>query len=301
MNDVYYTTLIDRDILSITGPDSLAFLQGIVTNDLEKLNDKIALYSAILTPQGKYLHDFFIFEVDGNIYIDCPKNQIDSIEKKLNMYRLRANLEITKPGDAYSVFSLTGPGVIDITQAEEGLINSELSGKGIIFFDPRLNQLGARAVLKKNSAIDIIINKGFIKKDYENYNELQISMGIPGGIDVEFLRGAFPLELGFSELNAISFEKGCYVGQEVTARMKVRNLVKKRLVPVLFDGASLKAGTTIYIQDKPVGQVFAAANDKGVVMFRIEKLLQILKSKEELIVDQTKVRPTLPDWFNINV
>jgi len=300
MNDVYYTTLIDRGILSITGTDSLAFLQGIVTNDLEKLNDKIALYSAILTPQGKYLHDFFIFEIDGNIYIDCPINQIDSLEKKLNMYRLRANLEITKVGDAYSVFSLTGPGVVAIMHAEKGLINPELPVTGTVFLDPRLNQLGARAVVKTESAIELLNDKGFTEKNYESYNELQITLGIPGDINVEFLRGAFPLELGFSELNAISFKKGCYVGQEVTSRMKVRNLVKKRLVPVFFEGASLKAGTTISIQDKPVGQVFAKANDKGIVMFRIEKLLQTLEKKEELIVGQTKVRPTFPGWFNLN-
>jgi len=300
MNDVYYTTLIDRGILSITGPDSLAFLQGIVTNDLEKLNEKTALYSAILTPQGKYLHDFFIFELEGNIHIDCPKNQIDSLEKKLNMYRLRANLEITKLGDAYSIISLTGPGISDIMHPEQGIVNSELYGKGIVVFDPRLNQLGARAVLKKKSASDILNNKEFTEKNYEDYNKLEITLGIPGSIDAVFLRSAFPLELGYSELNAISFNKGCYVGQEVTARMNVRNLVKKRLVPVSFEGESLKAGTTISIQDKPVGQVFAKANDKGIVMFRIDRLLQIIERKEGLIVGQTKVRPTLPDWFNLN-
>ena len=299
MNDVYCTKLKDRSILSITGPDTLAFLQGIVTNDMEKLVEKKMQFSAILTPQGKYLYDFFIFSTSTDIFIDCQKDTVDALEKTLNMYRLRAKVEINNRRDAFSVFSIIRQQNEVKNSTEDQYENLNKFNEIMTSADPRLTQLGTRAIIPNKFENQIIPMHGFIEKNEIWYKHLQMSLGVADYMPNSVLRRYFPLELGFNELNAVSFTKGCYVGQEVTARMKVRNLVKKRLVPVSFQEEIPATGSNILSQGKGVGEILAVTNNQGLAMFRIEALNQALNEDRELLAENTLVKPTIPPWFNL--
>jgi len=297
MNDTHYTALTDRGILSVSGTDSLAFLQGIVTNDIEKVTANSAIYAAILTPQGKYLHDFFVAKSGDNFLLDCPANQLSELTKRLKMYRLRAKVDIEDRSDDYTVFAITGPNACNFAALTGIPGNATNYGDGIAFVDPRIVELGLRTIQPTASGIEFMKNAGLKVGNLETYKASQCSFGIPDGENSEFLKQAFPLEIGFDELNAISFEKGCYVGQEVTTRMKIRKLVKKRLVPVTFDGKAPAPGSAIHNQDKAAGQIFAANNEIGLAMIRLETLDQVLAAGSDLVVEETILRATKPTWF----
>ncbi|MGB0575840.1 MAG: YgfZ/GcvT domain-containing protein [Alphaproteobacteria bacterium] len=299
MNDTYYTALTDRGILSITGPDSLAFLQGIVTNDIEKVSANCAVYAAILTPQGKYLHDFFVVKSGDQFLLDCPSNQLEALTKRLKMYRLRAKVEIEDLSDEFAIFSITGPNVFNAAGVTESPGNAINYDNGIAFVDPRLVELGLRTIQPVSTAIEFIKKTGFQEEILETYKTTQISLGVPDGDSGEILKQAFPLEIGFDELNAISFDKGCYVGQEVTTRMKIRKLVKKRLVPVTFNGIAPVPGTSIQYQNKEAGQVYACNGEQGIAMLGLETLANALDGGTELTTEETTLRVTKPGWFQL--
>jgi folate-binding protein YgfZ len=299
MNDTYYTALTGRGTLSVSGTDSLAFLQGIVTNDIEKVSTNRAIYAAILTPQGKYLHDFFVTKFDDCFLLDCPTNQLGELTKRLKMYRLRAKVDIEDRSNDFSVFAITGPNTPGFTGLTAAPGNATDYGDGIAFVDPRLAELGLRTIQPAATAIEFMKNAGLSLGNLETYQASQYSLGIPDGSNSELLKQTFPLEIGFEELNAISFDKGCYVGQEVTTRMKIRKLVKKRLVPVAFDGKAPAPGSTIQNQDKAAGQIFAANDGIGLAMIRLETLNQVINAGAELAAEETTLHATKPTWFQI--
>ena len=299
MNDTYYTALTDRGILSVSGADSLAFLQGIVTNDIEKVSENCAIYAAILTPQGKYLHDFFVAKIGDSFLLDCPTNQLGELTKRLKMYRLRAKVDIEDRSDDFAIFAITGPNTPNFVELTGTAGAATDYGDGIAFVDPRLIELGLRTIQPAATAIDFMKKAGLSAGVLENYQASQFSFGVPDGGNCEVLKQTFPLEIGFDELNAISFDKGCYVGQEVTTRMKIRKLVKKRLVPVIFDGSAPAPGAVIHNQDKAAGQIFAANNESGLAMIRLETLDQVLNGDSKLATEETTLRATKPAWFQI--
>ena len=298
MNDAHYTSLTNRGILSVSGIDSLAFLQGIVTNDVERVSSSHSIYAAILSPQGKYLSDFFIVKFGSGFLLDCPANQINELTKRLSTYRLRAKVDIEDQSKIYNVISVIGKKA----HSDTGL--SEIPGKtvpfseGMVFVDPRLIELGIRAILPTTSTQKFLNKFGYSAESMASYKAAQFSLGVPDGGDDKILKQAFPLEVGFDELNAISFDKGCYIGQEVTTRMKIRKLVKKRLVPMVFSGSAPKPGSTIRKQDMRAGQIFAASGGAGRAMLRLEILDQVLNEGTKLVAEETTLKVRKPSWFN---
>ena len=141
---------------------------------------------------------------------------------------------------------------------------------------------------------------GYKAKGIASYKARQFSLGVPDGGDDEIFKQAFPLEIGFDELNAISFDKGCYIGQEVTTRMKIRRLVKKRLVPMVFSGDPPQPGSIIRKQDVKAGQIFSASSEAGLAMLRLEILDQVLAEGIELVAEQTTLKVKKPSWFKIS-
>ncbi len=299
MNDAHYTPLTDRAILSVSGADSLAFLQGIVTNDMEKVSSTKAIYAAILTPQGKYLHDFFVTKAKDRYLIDCPISQTAELTKRLKMYRLRADVEIDDQSEQHRVLSIVNHDDLNEFGLDAIPGKANLFGGGIVFIDPRLAELGIRAIIPAASSAEFEEKTELAEQPLENYKFLQHSVGVPDGNDGEVLKQAFPLEMGFDELNAISFDKGCYVGQEVTTRMKIRNLVKKRLVPIHFEDGSPEAGADVLDQNKTTGQVFSVGPNSGLAMIRLEAIEQVAAGESNLIADEIPLQATQPDWFQL--
>ena len=147
MTENTYTLLEDRGMLTLSGEDSHAFLQGLISNDVDKISEGRAIYAALLTAQGKYLHDFFVFELDGSLALDCEKARIDDLMRRLRMYRLRAKIELDIPGDNWTVIAITG-------NASPNL------ARGVIYQDPRHDGLGARAALPVADLADLHLSAG---------------------------------------------------------------------------------------------------------------------------------------------
>jgi tRNA-modifying protein YgfZ len=232
--------LTDRAVLAVSGLEARAFLQGLVTNDMELGG---ARYAALLTPQGKILFDFMIVERDDGFLIDCAKASREVLQKRLTLYRLRAKVEIA-PRDDFSVAA-----------AWDG---SELADS---FTDPRLPALGIRAIAPA----------GYGDADYLSH---RLALGVPEAADFGQDK-IFALDAGLDELNAVSFTKGCYVGQELTARMKHRGTARKRLLLVESpDGSVLSADAPIAAEGREIGNITNVYGARGFGLIRLDRLAE---------------------------
>ena len=227
----------DRHILEITGTDARSFLQGLVTNDVDKL-DQGLVYAALLTPQGKYLADFFMVPAGDAILIDVDRSLAKMLKMRLTMYKLRADVTIS---DApLNLHRGLGPTPEDA------------------FADPRDASLGWRAYRHDPAP-----------ENATDWDALNIAAAIPKS-GVELTSDSFILEMGFERLNGVDFRKGCYVGQEVTARMKHKTELRKGLAQVTLQGAA-EPGTEITADGKPVGTLHSRSGDTALAYLRFDR------------------------------
>ena len=240
-----------RAIYEISGSDAESFLQGLVTNDVEKLDDRL-LYAALLTPQGKYIADFFLFRRDDAILLDVDAAPADGLVKRLTMYKLRADVAISE--SELKVFRGTGP-------APEGALA-----------DPRHEDLGWRLYGEKEG------------DDGSEFEAIRVRHCIPETA-VELTPDTFILEAGFERLNGVDFRKGCYVGQEVTARMKHKTELRKGLARVNVDGAAI-VGAEITAGGKPAGTLFTQSGDMAIAYLRFDR------ATGEMLADGAKITYT---------
>ena len=293
---INYVILDDRGLLKITGVDALDFLQGLITNDVNKVKSERALYAAMLTPQGKYLHDFFITQMNGELVIDCEAKRLQDLKRKLNLYKLRSKVELTDVSKNYVVSALIGDQVAEALQLcnQEGIVKPFLNGVALI--DPRIASVGARIILPRENAEDALIKAGFTAGKTEDYESLRLRLGLPDGSRDMVIDKSILLENGFKELNGIDWEKGCYMGQELTARTHYRGLIKKRLMPVQIEGPLPPAGTTIKLGDTNVGEMRSGNTEWGLALIRLEHFKKISDSGEYFSAKGTILRPIKPDW-----
>ncbi len=246
--------LKDRGLISISGDDAKKFLQNIITNDIKKVSENNTIFSALLTPQGKYLNEFFIIKSKNGYYLDCAENTAQELIENLMKYKLRSNIEI----EDYSNKFVTG--VIKLEKFRE-LQRDIGSGERTInfrespiFIDPRNKKLGAR-VLSSLEKLYLTIKKLKLKIiDISNYYHDAYELGIPEKGLRKLKDKLFGLEANFEELQAIDFKKGCFVGQENTARMKLKNKLRRRLLPVKSK-EFLKIGEDLSFNNLVVGKI----------------------------------------------
>ena len=276
----------DRALIALAGADRTSFLQGIVSNDVTKVTEERAVYAAFLTPQGKYLHDIFIASLGEQLLIDCEAGRRTDLLRRLGMYKLRAKVTLAEE-NGLAIGLHFGPDVLARLglPAEAGRARAE--GEGIHFVDPRLPQLGVRAILPR-AAMPAETGSA------ADYDRLRLSLGVPDGSRDLTVEKAILLENGFDELHAIDWDKGCYMGQELTARTRYRGLVRKRLLPVAIDGAAPAPGTALLQNDKEMGEMRSAAGDLGLALIRLEALGQ-----GPLSADGARLTPRKPDWVRI--
>jgi folate-binding protein YgfZ len=273
----------DRALIALSGPDRYGFLQGIVSNDVAKATAERAIYAAFLTPQGKYLHDIFIAALGDRLLIDCEAGRRTDLLRRLSLYKLRSKVTLAEEnglvvGLHFGPSALAGLGL----QPQAGAARAE--GAGILFVDPRLAELGARAILPGAQAP---AETGTAA----DYDRLRLSLGVPDGSRDLPVEKAILLENGFDELNAIDWDKGCYMGQELTARTRYRGLVRKRLMPVAIEGAAPAPGTPLLQDGKEAGEMRSAAGDLGVALVRLETL-----GNGPLTAEGARLTPRKPDW-----
>ncbi|MCB1970859.1 MAG: folate-binding protein YgfZ [Geminicoccaceae bacterium] len=248
--------LADRALLRISGKDARAFLQGIVSNDVGALQPACPLYAALLTPQGKFLHDFILYEQDGGvILVDVAAEGRQDLVRRLTMYRLRAKVDIDE--ETRSCVLAMFP------ERRESMPEGFMA-----FADPRDPGLGLRLV-----GSDAMLPPSL--DDPALYDLHRLKLGIPDGARDLVRERSTLAEADFERLNGVSFTKGCYVGQELTARMKHRGLAKRRLLPVIIDGESPACGTLLELDGKEVAEMRSSCDGYGMALVRIDGIKAI--------------------------
>ncbi|MBU0726514.1 MAG: folate-binding protein [Alphaproteobacteria bacterium] len=282
-----------RKLLRITGEDKRSFLQGLISNDIEKVTPERAIWAALLTAQGKFLHDFFIAEMDDAFLLAGEAERIDDLKRRLSMYKLRARvaLEIAEGWQVALAYGAEALAALDLP-AEPGA--ARRFGGGVAFVDPRLAEAGACLFLPDLAPLAAA---GFQPGDQAGHERLRISLGLPDGSRDMQVDKAILLENGFDELHGVDWKKGCYVGQELTARTKYRGLIKKRLMPVAIDGPSPEAGAIILLGDREAGEMRSAEDGQGLALIRLEALQNLQESGESALrVGDTRLTPRKPGW-----
>jgi folate-binding protein YgfZ len=294
-----YVTLPSRGILAIDGPDRVAFLQGLVSNDVTQAGPSRAIYAAFLTPQGKYLHDFFVVELGGKLLLDGEAERLADLQRRLKMYKLRSKITLEDACSQVSVTAVFGAGALEALglPAEAGA--AAPLGDGIVFVDPRLPGMGARAILPRGSEGEVLEPAGFLGVDVAGYDRLRLEAGVPDGSRDMVVEKAILLENNLDELHAISWQKGCYMGQELTARTRYRGLVRKRLFPVIVEGALPEPGTPVMMGGKEAGEVRSGNGDRALAMLRLEEMAKAEAEGIPLLAGGAKLTPVKPEWMNL--
>jgi folate-binding protein YgfZ len=289
-----FVLLENRGILEVSGPDRRSFLQGLVSNDVEKVSSGTVRYTALLTAQGRYLHDFVILEAGESIWLDAEASRLGDLKVRLSAYRLRAKVSLEERSDlaVAAVFGDEAPAALSLPDAPGA---ARVLGSGIAFIDPRLSALGARVILPRDRARITFVELGFAEADFATYDRLRLSLGVPNSTLDLVPEKSILLESGFDELNGIDWQKGCYVGQELTARTKYRGLTKKRLMPVEISGPAPTPGTIVTADGREVGEMRSSREGFGLALLRIEPVLggKTLEAGGALLV------PVRPTWMRL--
>ena len=280
--------LEDRGLISINGGDAKDFLQNIITNDIEKVNSTNSIFSALLTPQGKYLHEFFLIKSSDGFFLDCNGQSTQDLIEHLSKYILRSKVFIKDLSTNYVI------GVINLEKFREVQSNEKKSTETIlyrdcpVFIDPRSNRLGVR-ILSTLEKLHLTIKKLNLKMvSNENYINTAHSSGIPIK-GIKYLKDQlFGLEANFEELKAIDFKKGCYVGQENTARMKLKNKLRRRLLAIKTDG-SINVGSELLFNNVKIGKVLIGGSHPFALIKLFDPKFSEFKDKE-ILIDNKKIK-----------
>ena len=292
MADGSFTLLDGRAVLAVSGADRRTFLQGLVSNDVEKIADDRAVYAALLTAQGKYLHDFVMVELGDAIWLDCEAARLTDLKRRLAIYRLRAKVEIAERPElgVAAVWGRDTLAALGLSE-EPGAVHRQ--DEGVVLTDPRLPALGARAIMDRGALARLAAL--FEAANRAGYDRHRLALGIPDGSRDLVPEKSILLESGFDELNGVDWQKGCYVGQELTARTKYRGLIKKRLVPVRINGRAPAAGTIVMADGKDAGEMRSASGDIGLALVRLDTVV----GRRPLTAGTATLEACIPAWMRI--
>jgi folate-binding protein YgfZ len=300
MTGLHYHLPSDRGVIAVAGEDRQAFLQGLISNDTTKISASRAVYATLLTAQGRLLFDLFIVEQDGRYLVDCDGPRRADLVKRLSMYRLRSKASISDADADWRTAVLFGDGAAAAVGLDGEAGTAAAFGGGVAYVDPRLPDLGIRLILPRASAADTLNSlKAANDADGAAYHRLRITLGVPDAARDLIAEKSILLENGFDELNAIDWQKGCYMGQELTARTRYRGLVRKRLMPVRIEGTPPAPGTPLMLGDKEMAEMRGASADGtvGLAMVRLEALAK--DPRPVFHAGDAKLSPDIPGWMRL--
>ena len=286
--------LEDRGILFIQGSDTKEFLQNLITNDINNVTEKSSCFASLLNPQGKYLFDFLILKHKNGYFLDCEKNQIEDLYKQLMIYKLRSNIEILNLSNEFTIAVLSHEKFISFDGAKDLEGYTIKYGEDPIFLDPRHKKLGGRIVINLEK-LNLTLNKLNLEtSDIKEYYKLSHTIGIPQKNTNKLKNKIFGIECNFEELNCIDFKKGCYVGQENTSRIKLRNKLSKRLLPVELIKGELKEGAAILNNTHEIGKILIDNEYPfALIKFSSENFDAKIQYKSENAI----IKINFPDWI----
>lgn len=250
-----FTSLPERGVVAVTGDDARKLLQGLISNDMDALDKPgSAMHAALLSPQGKILFEFFVVQAEGGFLLETAQDKAADLVKRLSMYRLRAQVDIADRSDQYSVAVHWGDAADDRGAA------------ALHYRDPRRPELAARWLISRSAGIDTAAEAG-ARDDYERR---RVALGVPEAQADYALGDTFPHEANLDRLGGISFTKGCFVGQEVAARMHNKSVVRKRVVRVNA-AEPLRAGADVTIGTAVIGRIGSVAGTEALAMLRLDR------------------------------
>jgi hypothetical protein len=280
-----FTLLPHRSVIAVAGPDRAEFLQGLISNDTAKVMGGEAIWAALLTPQGRFLNDMFVVDAGAETFLlETERERAAALARKLKMYTLRSKATVEDRSAAMEVAVVFGADAGKIVPLDDVTA----------FVDPRLPELGVRVIAPTGQATSLLAAHGAVEVPNQAYEALRLTLGVPDGSRDLPPEKALLLESGFDELNGVDWKKGCYMGQELTARTKYRGLVRKRLIPVKVDGPLPAPGTPIEHDGQEVGEIRSGSGNRAIAMLRLEAL-----HAGDLTSGATRVLPEVPAWMKL--
>jgi folate-binding protein YgfZ len=288
--------LEDRAILYIIGLDSKDFLQNLISNDINKVTDESSCFASLLNPQGKFLYEFIVVKHKSGYFIDCEKTQSEEIFKQLNLYKIRSKVEILNLSNEFVVASFGYEKYLSIEGSKDILGFTFKYREDPIILDPRNKNLGARLIINLEK-LYLSLKKLDLKDDkIENYYIQSHKLGIVPKKLNQLQNKLFGIECNYEELNGIDFKKGCYVGQENTARIKLKNKLSKRLLPIKVIEGKLSEDEKIYNNNVEIGKVLIN-NDYP---FGLIKYLDKNFNKDQVFKSENgSFKIFIPQWLKI--
>ena len=286
--------LEDRGILFVNGLDAKEFLQNLVTNDINKVDNSNSCFASLLTPQGKFLFDFLIVKHKSGYFIDCEKKQANNLFKKLIIYKLRSKVEIMNLSNEFVIAAFSYEKFMSFKEAKDILSYTFKYREDPILLDPRHKKLGGRLIINLEK-LYLSLKKLDLKSAEPNeYYKFSHELGIPQRDMDKLSDKLFGIECNYEELNGIDFKKGCYVGQENTSRIKLRNKLSKRLLPIQLIKGNLEEGTSIFNNENEVGKVLIN-NDQpfGLIKYLSDHFNHEAEFRSENAIFKIKK----PDWI----
>ena len=293
-NNVYI--LEDRAIIYINGFDAKDFLQNLISNDINKVTDNSSCFASLFTPQGKFLYEFIVVKHKSGFFIDCEKNQSQEIFKQLNLYKIRSKVEILNLSNEFVVASFGYEKYLSMKDSKDILGFTFKYREDPVILDPRNKNLGARLIINLEK-LYLSLKKLNLKNDkIENYHIQSHKLGIVSKNLNKLQNKLFGIECNYEELNGIDFKKGCYVGQENTARIKLKNKLSKRLLPIEVINGKLSEDERIYCNEVEIGKVLI--NEE--YPFALIKFLDKNFNKDQIFKSENgSFKILIPEWLKI--
>ena len=289
--------LDDRAILYVNGEDAKEFLQNLISNDVNKVSDTNSCFTSLLSPQGKFLYEFIIIKHKSGYIIDCEKNQADGLFKQLSVYKLRSKVEILNLSNEFVVAAFGYEKFLTFDEAQDIPGFTLKYREDPIFLDPRNKQLGARLIINLEKLYLSLKKLGLQDSNLKDYYSFSHKLGIVPKDLNKLQNKLFGIECNYEELNGIDFKKGCYVGQENTARIKLKNKLSKRLLPIDLVKGELKEGENIYHEEKEIGKVLIE-NDYPFALIKFRDVN--LSENIDFNTKEASIKIEKPDWIKTN-
>ena len=295
MNNQNVYILEDRGILYINGADAKEFLQNMISNDINKVSEDSSCFASLLTPQGKFLFAFIIIKHKSGYFIDCEKSQTEALFKQLSVYKLRSKVEIMNLSNEFVVAAFNKEKFLEFEGSKDIAGNTIKYREDSILLDPRNKDLGARLIINLEKLYLSLKKLELKDSPIDEYYELSHQLGIPQKNMNELQNKLFGIECNFEELNGIDFKKGCYVGQENTARIKLKNKLSKRLLPIYLIKGEINQDDLIYNGDFEIGKVLIS-NEYPFAL--IKYLDDNFNQENEFKSKNAKLKIKIPSWIN---
>ena len=283
MSECNVTQLRDREIVRVSGPAARPFLQGLITNDIDKAKPGNAIHAGLLTPQGKILFDFFVAQAEDGFLLEVANAKAAELMQRLGFYKLRAQVEIVEDPS--------------FTVAASWESSPRLPEGAIAYADPRLPALGHRILLPVGTSIGSL---ACALATEDEYHARRIALSVPeGGSDYAY-GDAFPHEALFDQLAGFDLKKGCFVGQEVVSRMEHRGTARKRIVGVEGEGPLPPSGTEITAGGNPIGTLGSVSGASGLALLRLDRAEEAQVAGLPLRAGKVTIALRIPTWARFN-